>query len=55
MDFIAGWGDSWVVDQEEIDQWLVKTTGNGIEALIRKFDVLDDEQRLDLKYSRRMP
>jgi hypothetical protein len=55
MDFVAGWGDSWVISQEEIDLWLVEKTGNRIEALISKFDALDEEQRLDVKYSRRMP
>jgi hypothetical protein len=55
MDFVAGWGDEWVLYYEQIDQWLALKTGSGIAELIKKFDGLDEEQRIGVKYSRVMP
>jgi hypothetical protein len=55
FDFVAGFGNEWIISEEEIDGWLKKKTGNGIKKLIAKFDSLDEEQRLDVKYSREMP
>ncbi len=59
-DFIAAWGDSWQISEEEIEQWLIGMTANGVEpgfgiqTLIRKFDALNGEERLTVKYSRTM-
>ncbi len=52
-DFLAGWRDRWTITTEEIDSWLrEKAAGCGIEDLIRRYDALDVEQRLDLRFSR---
>jgi hypothetical protein len=55
FDFVAGWGDTWVVYENVVSQWLSKKTGNGVEALVKKFDAMDEGQRREVKYSRRMP
>ncbi len=59
-DFIAAWGDSWQISEEEIEQWLIGMAANGVEpgfdiqTLIKKFDALNGEERLTMKYSRTM-
>jgi len=56
FEYVAAWlDDEWVVTSNEIDEWLRRKTGYGIEELKQKFDGLNEEQRLDVKYSRRMP
>jgi hypothetical protein len=53
IDFVAGWGNKWTITTEEIDSWLrEKASGCGIEDLIRKYDAMDEEQRLALRFSR---
>lgn len=53
-EFVAAWGNSWSITEEEINGWLQQTAGNGIEELIRRFDALDGEQRLKVKFSREL-
>jgi hypothetical protein len=55
VDFIAGFGDSWSITREEIDTWLRDISGCSIDDLIKKFDDLDEEQRLTARYTRRIP
>jgi len=56
FEYVASWlSDEWVVTSDDIDEWLKKKTGSGIEELKQKFDALNEEQRLDVKYSRKMP
>lgn len=51
-DFVAGWGEVWTITTEEIDHWLrEKIAGCGSKDLIRKYDALDEEQRIGLRYS----
>ena len=56
FDYVAAWlSDEWVVTSDDIDEWLKKKTGSGLDELKQKFDGLNEEQRLDVKYSRKMP
>jgi hypothetical protein len=59
MDFkfelVAGWSsDEWVITSDEIDEWLKKKTGSGIEDLKQRYDALDEEGKLTLRYSRKL-
>lgn len=54
FEFVAGFGDTWTITEEQIDEWLRAKTGNGVEDLQKKFDALDEEGRLNVRYSREM-
>jgi hypothetical protein len=54
FEFVAGFGDTWTITEEQIDEWLRKKTGSGIEYLTKRFDALDEEGRLNVRYSREM-
>ena len=55
MDFVAAWENEWSLPETTINDWLTVKTGSGIAELIKKFDALDEEQRIGVKYSRVMP
>lgn len=54
FEFVAGFDDSWNLTEEQIEAWLKKETGMGIEALKNKFDSLDEDGRMTARFSRKM-
>ncbi len=54
MDFVAGWGNEWIVTEATINDWLTVKTGQGIAELIRKFDALNEEERISVRFTRVM-
>jgi hypothetical protein len=54
FEFVAGFDDSWTLTGEKIDEWLKQKTGRGIEELKRQFDALDEDGRLEARFSRKL-
>lgn len=54
-DFVASWGGEWQITEAEIENWLMNRNGKGIKTLFQDFKALDEEGKLTLKYTRRLP
>jgi len=55
VDFVSTWDDDWKITEGEIDDWLKNRVGRGIQDLIQEFKSLDEEGKLNLRYTRKFP